>query len=187
MTDLSRCRLQGGLRCRVGGAVLTAACLAASVAGAEEPAAGLPVLRAPVEDTEQNYSYYYVPRLAELNQLVGSLMRGTRLRTDEEQPPGFVQRYAAYSCQGTFYLGEANRPPVAKDIDWAAVRDLRIERGGEEPALVIETATPARPEPESLLLYAADATVRYELHQMLAVLVSECRAGQRRLGHGAGR
>ncbi|MBS0394811.1 MAG: hypothetical protein JSR54_09300 [Proteobacteria bacterium] len=186
MTDLSRCWMRAGLRHLIGCAV-AAACLAAMAAGADEPAAALPALRAPIEDTEQNYSYYYVPRLSELNQLVGSLMRGTRLRTVQEQPPGFVQRYAAYSCQGTFFIGEANRPAVARDIDWAAVRGLRIERGGAEPALVIETATPARPEPESLLLYAADATVRYELHQMLAVLVSECRAGQRRLGHGAGR
>ena len=124
---------------------------------------------------DESYSYYYVPRLSELNQLVGYLFRTGLIRKDVPAATAAISRYAAYSCEGTLYVGGEREPRAGADIDWSTVSGLRGGPVDEPPSLVIERAPPAPGGALPLVLYVADATIRYQLHQALAVLVSECR------------
>jgi hypothetical protein len=123
----------------------------------------------------QTYSYYYVPRLSELNQLVGYLFRTGLVRKDAPEPAAAITRYAAYSCEGTFYVGADRERGASEDINWSQVSALRAGPAGGPPSLIIERGTPTVTAGKPLVLYVPDATVRYHLHQALAVLVSECR------------
>jgi hypothetical protein len=132
-----------------------------------------------LQDTKQldgqDYSYYYVPHLAELNQLVGYLFRTGLVRKDAPEAAATIKRYAAYSCEGTMYVGAGAEPRASEDIDWSTVTTLHAGPAAAPPSLVIERAPPLSGAAKPLVLYVPDATIRYQLHQALAVLVSECR------------
>lgn len=123
----------------------------------------------------QNYSYYYVPRLAELNQLVGYLFRTGLVRRNAPDAGAAITRYAAYSCEGTMYVGANAERREAEDIDWSTVTTLHAGPPAGPPSVVIERAAMVSGAVKPLVLYVPDATIRYQLHQALAVLVSECR------------
>jgi len=124
---------------------------------------------------QQDYSYYYVPRLSELNRLVGHIFRSGLVSTDAADPATAITRYAAYSCEGTLYAGRDAHARAVEDIDWSAVTALHTGPVAGPPSLIIERVRPARGSVTPLVLYFSDATTRYQLHQALAVLVSECR------------
>jgi hypothetical protein len=128
----------------------------------------------------QSYSYYYVPHLSELNQLVGYLFRSGLVRKDAPEPAAAITRYAAYSCEGTLYVGGTAAPGATEDVDWSAVRALHAGPVTGPPSLVVERGAPTAGAPRPLVLYVPDSTIRYQLHQALAVLVSECRPRERR-------
>jgi hypothetical protein len=124
---------------------------------------------------DPGYSYYYVPRLSELNQLVGALFRSGRVHLADPGPAATITRYVAYSCEGTFQLSADADGKNTYNIDWARVTDLRSGPVTAAPSLVIETRPATAPADSPVVLYVADAAIRYELHQALAVLVTECR------------
>src|SRR5271165_5085916 len=66
---------------------------------------GFPRMQETAPQDGLDYSYYYVPHLAELNQLVGYLFRTGLVRKDTPDAAATIKRYAAYSCEGTMYLG----------------------------------------------------------------------------------
>ena len=83
------------------------------------------------QDTDDpGYSYYYVPRLSELNQLVGALFRSGRVHLADPGPAATITRYVAYSCQGTFQLSADADGDSTYNIDWARVTDLRFGADG---------------------------------------------------------
>jgi hypothetical protein len=131
-----------------------------------------------VDDTTtldgQSYSYYYVPHLSELNQLVGYLFRSGLIRKDAPDREAAITRYAAYSCEGTLYVGGSTGQPGAEDIDWSRVTALHSGPPAGPPSLVVERGSLAAGG-KPLVLYVPDLAIRYQLHQALAVLVSECR------------
>jgi hypothetical protein len=128
----------------------------------------------------QDYSYYYVPRLSELNRLVGYIFRSGLVRMDAPEPTAAITRYAAYSCEGTLYAGGDPGRAASRDIDWSTVTELHAGPVTGPPSLVIERARPVTSPARPLVLYFSDATTRYQLHQALAVLMTECRPGNRR-------
>jgi hypothetical protein len=130
----------------------------------------------------QSYSYYYVPHLSELNQLVGYLFRSGLVRKDVPDRDAAITRYAAYSCEGTLYVGGGAGPGAAEDVNWSQVTALRSGPVSQPPSLVIERGPSAAGARKPLVLYVPDPTVRYRLHQALAVLVSECRPRGDRAG-----
>ena len=134
-----------------------------------------PRLQDTTESDNQGYSYYYVPHLSELNQLVGYLFRSGLVRKDAPDPTAAITRYAAYSCEGTLYVGAGSERGSSEDVDWTRVSALHAGPAAGPPSLVIEREPPAPGAGKPLVLYVPDATIRYQLHQALAVLVSECR------------
>jgi len=136
---------------------------------------GFPQLQDTTPRDGQDYSYYYVPHLSELNQLVGYLFRSGLVRKDAPEPIAAITRYAAYSCEGTMYVGGDAEPRASEDVDWSAVTGLRAGPSTGPPSLVIERTPATSRAGKPLVLYVPDATIRYQLHQALAVLVSECR------------
>lgn len=134
-----------------------------------------PQLDAPPEARGPAYSYYYVPRLSEINQRLGGLFQSGRVRLDPKPGAGIIERYAAYSCQGTLHPAAAAAPAV--DVDWATVRSLRRGPAGHGPALTVERPPTATGSP--LVLYVSDAATRDLLQEALAVLVTSCRPRQR--------
>ncbi len=126
----------------------------------------------------QDYSYYFVPRLNDLNHFVGTLFGNGHVRVDEQDGPA-VARYAAYSCQGTLFRAPAIDRSRAEDIDWSTVTELRSARSAGTSSLVISrdaSTVAAKP----IVLYFNDQATGYYLHQALAVLVGEC---HRRTAH----
>jgi hypothetical protein len=148
------------------GSTMPARCLAT-----DDPRFDFPQLDAPQEERGPAYSYYYVPRLAEINQRLGGLFQSGRVRLDPKPGAGIIERYAAYSCQGTLHPAGAAAPVV--DVDWTTVRTLRRGPGGHGPAIVIESPGLAGRTP--LVLYVSDAATRDLLQEALAVLVTSCR------------
>jgi hypothetical protein len=142
-----------------------------------------------VDDTTavdgQNYSYYYVPHLSELNQLVGYLFRSGLVRKDVPDREAAITRYSAYSCEGTLYVGAGAGPGAAEDINWSQVTALHSGPPSQPPSLIVERAPPADGASKPLVLYVPDPTIRYQLHQALAVLMSECRPRTDRGGTAA--
>ncbi len=130
----------------------------------------------------QSYSYYYVPHLSELNQLVGYLFRSGLVRKDAPGRDSAITRYAAYSCEGTLYVGGGPGQGAAEDVNWSLVTGLHTGPVAGPPSLVIERRPSADAAGRPLVLYVPDSSVRYQLHQALAVLVSECRARPERGG-----
>lgn len=158
-------------------AIVAATCaLAAPTPGHAENGAGAMLARPPdTSADDQPYSYYYVPHLSELNQLVGYIFRSGLVRMDA--PTTVIRRYAAYSCEGTLFIGDDAEHATTADVDWSAVTGLRAGPADGLPSLVIERD---RPAVKDLVLYFPDATIRYQMHQALAVLVTECRPNRSR-------
>ena len=148
------------------GSMMPARCVAT-----DDTRLDFPQLDAPPSERGPAYSYYYVPRLSEINQRLGGLFQSGRVRLDPKPGAGIVERYAAYSCQGSLHSAGAAAPVV--DVDWATVRTLRRGPGGHGPAIVIERPAPAGGAP--LVLYVSDAATRDLLQEALAVLVTSCR------------
>jgi hypothetical protein len=155
--------------------VLLALASAAPCRADDEVNYRLPSLQDTTDLDGQTYSYYYVPRLSELNQLVGYLFRTGLVRKDAPEPAAAITRYAAYSCEGTLYVGGDRESGASEDINWSQVSALRTGPAGGSPSLIIERGPPTVSAGKLLVLYVPDATIRYQLHQALAVLVSECR------------
>jgi hypothetical protein len=165
----------------IAAAVATGAVLALGGGpAAADPDATTPLPRHPQPSSadDQPYSYYYVPRLGGLNQVVGALLRNSRLQIALDAPPVAVARYAAFSCAGIFYLKDAAAGTAGIEVDWSMVRELRAGADGTAGGLVIERAEPAGGD-SRLLLYVDDPVRRYRLQQMLAILYSECRGRAR--------
>lgn len=135
----------------------------------------------------QTYSYYYVPRLSELNHLVGYLFRTGLVRKDAPEPAAAIRRYAAYSCEGTLFVGADSEHGSTEDVNWATVTALHAGPAAGPPSLVVEREPPASNAAKPLVLYVPDQTIRYQLHQALAVLVAECRPRPGRDGDPARR
>lgn len=150
---------------------LLATAMPAVCAATDDTRFDFPQLDAPPEARGPAYSYYYVPRLSEINQRLGGLFQSGRVRLDPKPGAGIVERYAAYSCQGTLHLAAPTATVV--DVDWAAVRTLRRGTGGHGPEIVVERPAPAGKTP--LILYVSDAATRDLLQEALAVLVTSCR------------
>ena len=129
----------------------------------------VPQLGERTDTDDQNYSYYYVPHLSELNRLVGYILRSGLVRLTAPAPEAAITRYAAYSCDGTLYAGAVPARGVSLDIDWSTVTALRSGPAVGPPSLVIERESTASSLAQPLVLYFADATTRYQLHQALAV------------------
>ena len=123
---------------------------------------------------DQPYSYYYVPRLGGLNQVVGALLRNVGLRTEAAASPVTIARYAAYTCAGTFYVGGPGASPAAIEVDWTTVRGLRAGTDAGGPTLVVELGPGRDGAVSQLVLSVAEPGRRYRLQQMLAILYSEC-------------
>ena len=140
-----------------------------------------PRLQDTTEPDSQGYSYYYVPHLSELNQLVGYLFRSGVIRKDAPDREAAITRYAAYSCAGTLYVG-GDGPGAAEDVNWSQVTALRSGPPSQPPSLIVERARRADGTSKPLVLYVPDPTIRYQLHQALAVLMSECRPKTERGG-----
>jgi len=132
----------------------------------------------PSSADDQPYSYYYVPRLGGLNRVVGALLRNSRLQIGRDARPAAVDRYAAFSCAGIFYVKDAAGEAGGIEVDWSMVRALRAGTDGAAGGLVIERAEQAGGD-SRLLLYVDDPARRYRLQQMLAILYSECRGRAR--------
>lgn len=73
------------------------------------------------------------------------------------------------------YVGPDSERRATEDIDWSSVTALHAGPPAGPPSVVIERAPPAPGAGRPLVLYVPDSTIRYQLHQALAVLVSECR------------
>jgi hypothetical protein len=166
--------LSAGLIAALWACALATAPVARSDANDTEGLA-LPKLTAKPDVDDQGYSYYYVPSLSELNQIVGSIFRSGRVRVAAPGADTPVTRYVAYSCEGTLHLSGEDDHEGAYDVDWSAVANLRSESDATVPTLVVEK----RPSPVAtvrpLVLRFSDATARAQLHEALAVLVTECR------------
>jgi hypothetical protein len=149
-----------------------------SAGGASDPAS--PRLRDRSAPDGQDYSYYYVPRLSDLNHFIGTLFRSGHVRLDAPAPTFTITRYAAYSCEGTLFIGGDADRGASENIDWSTVTELRSGQAAGSPSLVIDREPQARSTTKPLVLYFSDAATGYYLHQALAVLVTECRPKQAR-------
>jgi len=154
---------------------LLAATIPARCLAADDTRFDFPQLDAPPSERGPAYSYYYVPRLSEINQRLGGLFQSGRVRLDPKPGAGTIERYAAYSCQGTLHPAGAAAPVV--DVDWATVGTLRRGPGSHGPAIVVERPGSAGKAP--LVLYVSDAPTRDLLQEALAVLVTSCRSRPR--------
>jgi hypothetical protein len=181
-------RLQAGaLAVRNSGFVALVAAVLALAGSATCRADGQSDWRFPTVDDPgavdgQSYSYYYVPHLSELNQLVGYLFRSGLVRMDAADRDAGVTRYAAYSCEGTLYAGGGPGPGTVEDVDWSQVTGLHTGPVSDPASLVVERGPSRDGAVKPLVLYVPDSRIRYHLHQALAVLVSECRPKPGRAG-----
>lgn len=157
-------------------AVLALAIVVATPSRADVSDLAFPRLQDPSSEDHQDYSYYYVPQLSELNQHVGTILRTGRVRLDSPSPAATISHYSAYSCSGTFHLTADTGQTATRDVDWADVTGLRSVRTGPQPSLVIETLRTGGPDHAPLVLYFSDRELRFQLHHAFAVLMTACHA-----------
>jgi len=166
-------RPRRGVRLAAGVVLLAALAMPALCGAADEPRFDFPQLDAPPEERGPGYSYYYVPRLSEINQRLGGLFQSGRVRLGPDPGSEVVARYAAYSCQGTLHLAVTPTPAASVDVDWRVVRTLRRGPGEHGPSILVEHPNSAGAQ--SLVLYVSDVASRDLLQEALAILVTACR------------
>jgi hypothetical protein len=126
---------------------------------------------------ELPYSYYYVPRLAEVDRMLGDLVRAGHIGAPLGAHQVWYERVAAYGCDTTL---TAAAGAVSVDIDWGAVTLVGIDPYAEQPTVFIRVSAPAgsdgsqRTGAETVRFLANDRESRDRLAYAMTVLMDAC-------------